>query len=81
MLDVGLTYTKCGFVKDSLPLHVIQTPLSMIQALHNSHETYIYTYQTQQQNSKSIRENLSQLKSDSFPKAFRHEQDRLENEI
>lgn len=38
VLDIGLTYTKCGFAKESMPMHVFQTPLSMIHALHNPHE-------------------------------------------
>ena len=38
VIDIGLTYTKIGYTKESMPLHIVQTPLSMIHALHNSHE-------------------------------------------
>ena len=44
VLDIGFTYTKVGFAKDSLPLYIFQTPLSMIHALHNKNETAIYTF-------------------------------------
>ena len=81
VIDVGLTYTKIGFVKESMPLHIIQTPLSMVQQLHNSNEAQIFTYQSQSLNQKGIRENLSKLAADSFVNIFRHDEDRLENEI
>ena len=81
VLDVGLTYTKCGFSKESMPVHIFQSPLSMIQALHNSHEQFIYTYQGAQHQSRSIRENLSKLNTTSFPDAFRLEEERLHNEV
>jgi actin-related protein len=45
VLDIGLTYTKVGFAKDAMPMYVFQTPLSFVQALHNSSEISIYTYQ------------------------------------
>lgn len=44
VLDIGLTYTKVGYSKDSMPMHIFQTPLSMIQALHNSQEQNNFTY-------------------------------------
>jgi actin-related protein len=81
VLDVGLTYTKCGFSKESMPLHVFQTPLSMVHALHNPHEQFIYTYQVAQHSSTSIRENLSKVKFDTFPSAFNFEDNRLNNEV
>jgi len=81
VLDVGLTYTKIGFAKESMPLHIFQTPLSMVQALHNQHEQYIYTYQVPQHYSKSTRENLSKLNASTFPDLFRLEDKRLQNEV
>ena len=81
VLDIGLTYTKVGYSKDSMPLHIFQTPLSMIHALHNSSEQYVYTYQAARQHTRSIRENLSKLNTTSFVEAFRIEQDRLHLEI
>lgn len=30
IIDVGLTYTKCGFAKDSVPMHIIATPLALV---------------------------------------------------
>lgn len=81
VIDVGLSYTKAGFVKDSLPMQIFQTPLSMITALHNQHEKWNYTYQVSQHRSKSIRENLSKLNSDSFAAAFRFDEERLRNEV
>lgn len=81
VLDVGLTYTKVGFAKESMPLHVFQTPLSMIHALHNPHEHFIYTYQVAQYQSTGIRENLSKLSFNSFPMAFNYHPERLHNEI
>ena len=36
ILDIGLTYTKCGFAKDSLPKHIVPTPLSMVDEMRNS---------------------------------------------
>tara|TARA_B110000305_G_C19283105_1_gene560291 strand:+ start:48 stop:476 length:429 start_codon:yes stop_codon:yes gene_type:complete len=82
VLDIGLTYTKCGFAKESMPLHIIQTPLSMIGSLHNAHENFIYTYQVpQHQSDDSIRENLSKFKMSSFPEVFDLEPERLQKEI
>ena len=81
VLDVGLTYTKCGFAKDSMPMHIFQTPLSFVQALHNSADQSVYTYQVPQHNSTSVRENVSKLNTTSFVDALRLEQGRLHNEI
>jgi hypothetical protein len=64
-----------------MPLHVFQTPLSMVHALHNPHEQFIYTYQVAQHKSNSIRENLSKLKFDTFPQAFNFEATRMNNEV
>jgi hypothetical protein len=36
ILDVGLTFTKCGFAKDSLPSQVIPTPFSLVQKLRDN---------------------------------------------
>jgi actin-related protein len=36
VIDIGLTYTKVGLSKESMPQHIFQTPLSMIHALHDS---------------------------------------------
>jgi hypothetical protein len=30
VLDIGLTYTKCGYAKDAVPLHIVPTPLSLV---------------------------------------------------
>ena len=81
VLDIGLTYTKCGFAKDSMPMHIFQTPLSFVQALHSSADQSIYTYQVPQHNSTGIRENVSKLNTTSFVDALRLEQGRLHNEI
>ncbi|CDW77817.1 UNKNOWN [Stylonychia lemnae] len=35
VLDVGLTFTKCGFSKDPMPMHIVPTPLTMIQYLRD----------------------------------------------
>ena len=35
VIDIGLTYTKCGFVKDSMPKHIVPTPLTMVEELRN----------------------------------------------
>ena len=64
-----------------MPLHVFQTPLSFIHALHNPHEQWIYTYQVAQHQSTGIRENLSKLSFNSFPMSLNHHPDRLYNEI
>jgi hypothetical protein len=39
ILDVGLAYTKCGFSKEALPIHVIPTPLSMIHQIRDNLNT------------------------------------------
>lgn len=31
VLDIGLAYTKCGFAKDPLPMHIVPTPLPLIE--------------------------------------------------
>lgn len=36
VLDIGLVYTKCGFIKESVPKHIVPTPLSMIENLRNT---------------------------------------------
>ena len=36
ILDIGLSLTKCGFAKDSIPKHVIPTPLSVVKRMRNS---------------------------------------------
>ena len=36
ILDVGLTYTKCGFAKDQLPLQIIPTPLALVTQLRDN---------------------------------------------
>ncbi len=33
IIDVGMTYVKCGFAKDSVPMHIVPTPLPLLQAL------------------------------------------------
>lgn len=34
-MDIGLTYTKCGFTKDALPVHIVPTPFTMIQSVRD----------------------------------------------
>ena len=36
IIDVGLTFTKCGFAKDQLPLQIIPTPLSLVIYLRDN---------------------------------------------
>lgn len=31
VLDIGLAYTKCGFAKDPLPMHIVPTPLLLVE--------------------------------------------------
>ena len=81
VLDIGLTYTKVGFAKDAMPSYVFQTPLSFIQALHNTSDISIFTYQVPQHNSTAIRENLSKLNNTTFVDALRFSNERLYNEI
>ena len=35
IIDVGLTYTKCGFVKDPTPSHIIPTEIPLLQKLRD----------------------------------------------
>ena len=30
VIDVGLNYTKCGFSKDSVPMHVVPTTIPLV---------------------------------------------------
>ena len=30
IIDVGLTYTKFGFAKDPLPMHIVPTPITLV---------------------------------------------------
>ena len=53
----------------------------VVQALHNSAEQNVYTYQVPQHNSTSVRENVSKLNTTTFVDALRIEKDRLHNEI
>ena len=39
IIDVGMTYTKCGFAKDAVPMHIIPTPLPLVQTLRESLDT------------------------------------------
>ena len=77
ILDIGLTYTKVGFSNNSMPIQIFQTPLSMIQTLHNSSEQHIYTYQAARLGLKSVRENLSKQNTTTFVEAFRVDEERL----
>ena len=36
LLDVGLTYTKCGLVTEAAPRHIVPTPFTAVRALRNS---------------------------------------------
>ena len=36
ILDIGLSHTKVGFAKDSVPKHIVQTPLNMILNIRNT---------------------------------------------
>jgi hypothetical protein len=36
IIDVGLTFTKCGFAKDQLPFQIIPTPLSLVAQLRDN---------------------------------------------
>ena len=36
IIDVGLTYTKCGFAKDPLPMHIVPTPITLVQAVREN---------------------------------------------
>ena len=30
ILDIGLSFTKCGFLKDTMPSHILPTPLELV---------------------------------------------------
>jgi len=36
VLDIGLSHTKCGLSKDAMPIHIVPTPLSMINHLRGN---------------------------------------------
>jgi len=36
VLDIGLTYTKCGMSKEALPTFIVPTPLTMISEIRNN---------------------------------------------
>lgn len=36
ILDIGLTHTKCGFNKDPLPMHIVPTPLRVVQTIRDN---------------------------------------------
>lgn len=42
IIDVGMTYVKCGFAKDSVPMHIVPTPLPLLQALREDLNSVIY---------------------------------------
>ena len=42
IIDVGMTYVKCGFAKDSVPMHIVPTPLPLLQALREDLNSVSY---------------------------------------
>ena len=36
ILDIGLTHTKCGFNKEALPMHIVPTPLRLVQQVRDN---------------------------------------------
>mmetsp|Transcript_31374 Transcript_31374/g.22736 ORF Transcript_31374/g.22736 Transcript_31374/m.22736 type:complete len:151 (+) Transcript_31374:10-462(+) len=36
VLDIGLTYTKCGFAQSSMPMHIVPTPFKAITKLREN---------------------------------------------
>lgn len=36
VIDVGLNYTKCGFSKDSVPMHVVPTTIPLVQLIRDN---------------------------------------------
>jgi len=39
VIDIGLVYTKCGFIKDTLPKHIVPTPFSLVDKLRDNIKT------------------------------------------
>jgi len=40
VIDVGLNYTKCGFSKDSVPMHVVPTTIPLVQLIRDNLTEY-----------------------------------------
>ena len=36
IIDLGLTHTKVGFAKDPTPMHIVPTPLPLVQAVRDN---------------------------------------------
>lgn len=36
VIDIGLTYTKCGYAKESCPQHIIPTQIPLLQILRDN---------------------------------------------
>lgn len=61
-MDIGLTYTKCGFTKEALPVHIVPTPLTMINSIRdNLNKVTSSTFAKAFENLKKLRLELEEF--------------------
>ena len=61
-MDIGLTYTKCGFTKDSLPVYIVPTPLTMVHFIRdNLNKVNATTFAKAFENLKKLRLELEEF--------------------
>lgn len=55
IIDIGLTYTKCGFAKDPTPMHIVPTPFALVANIReNLSETKTGTFASIFENEREL---------------------------